>query len=54
MPFARQWPQHADAIIEELLEAVFSMQTMLTETVYNEDQLPLLESHEAVVRKVGV
>jgi hypothetical protein len=38
------------ATIEELLEAVFSMQSM--PRLYNEGQLPLWESPETAVRRV--
>jgi hypothetical protein len=39
------------ATIEELLEAVFSVQSVTR--LYNEGQLPLEESLETTVRRVG-
>jgi hypothetical protein len=59
IPVARQWlsshhtmaATDTHATTEELLEVVFSVWSM--SGLYNEDQLPLRESHETAVRKVG-
>jgi hypothetical protein len=41
------------ATIEELLEAVFSVRSVPTLYIYNEDQLPLEKSLETAARSLG-
>jgi hypothetical protein len=51
MAFTKYWPQQTCTTIELLLEAVFSVRPMMR--LYDEGQLPLEESLEMAVRRVG-
>jgi hypothetical protein len=48
---AMKLPQQTQAIIKELVQAVFSVRSV--PRLYNKGQLPLAESLETAVRRVG-